>query len=204
MGLEYIYEDPRFENAPTLLEDERDALREIILERVGEKTLDEWMSLFVDEASDVAAEPFMTSNEALDHIQMVHNGHVQRLFDPAVGPTRQLGPLCSMSATPPRIQGPAPKPGQHTAELLARRNGNNTGERDGISGVELPAHPFEGVTVLDLSTVIAGPLGGSLLRGNGRARDPYRDAGGRLDAPDEQRHCVQPDDGGHAWDCQLI
>ena len=48
MGLEHIYEDPRFENAPTLLEEERDALREIILERVGEKTLDEWMSLFVD------------------------------------------------------------------------------------------------------------------------------------------------------------
>ncbi len=163
MGLEYIYEDPRFKNAPTLLDEERDALREIILERVGEKTLDEWMSLFVNETSDVAAEPFMNSNEALDHVQMVHNGHVQRLFDPAVGPTRQLGPLCAMSATPPRIQGPAPRPGQHTTELLARQNGDDPGEIDGASSDELPAHPLDGVTVLDLSTVIAGPLGGSLV-----------------------------------------
>lgn len=163
MGLEYIYEDPRFKDAPTLLEEERDALREIILERVGEKTLDEWMSLFVDKTSDVAAEPFMTSNEALDHVQMVHNGHVQSLFDPGVGPTRQLGPLCAMSATPPRIQGPAPKPGQHTAELLARINGASQTDKDGASSGELPRHPFEGVTVLDLSTVIAGPLGGSLV-----------------------------------------
>ena len=163
LELDYIYEDPRFKNAPTLLEEERDALREIILERVGQKTLDEWMSVFVSETSDVAAEPFMTSEEALDHVQMVHNGHVQRLVDPAVGPTRQLGPLCAMNATPPRTQGPAPRPGQHTAELLAGLNGAKQTDRDGSSSDELPGHPFEGVTVLDLSTVIAGPLGGSLL-----------------------------------------
>ena len=163
LELDYIYEDPRFKTAPTLLEEDRDALRKIILERVGQKTLDEWMSVFVNDTTDVAAEPFMTSGEALDHVQMVHNGHVQRLFDPAVGPTRQLGPLCAMSATPPRIQGPAPKAGQHTAELLARLNGAERTDRGEASTGGLPGHPFEGVTVLDLSTVIAGPLGGSLL-----------------------------------------
>ena len=64
-----------------------------------------------------------------------------------------------MSATPPRIQGPAPKAGQHTAELIARLNGARQTNRAEASTGELPRHPFEGVTVLDLSTVIAGPLG---------------------------------------------
>ena len=162
LELDYIYEDPRFKDAPTLLEEDRDELRKIILARVQEKTLDEWMSLFVNETSDVAAEPFMTSREALDHVQMIHNGHVQQVEDPAVGPTRQLGPLCHMSATPPDIQGPAPAPGQHTADVLARLNGAAQARSNGGSA-ELPQHPLEGVTVLDLSTVIAGPLGGSLL-----------------------------------------
>ena len=166
LELDYIYEDPRFKDAPTLLEEDRDELRKIILARVQDKTLDEWMSLFVNETSDVAAEPFMTSREALDHVQMIHNGHVQQVEDPAVGPTRQLGPLCHMSATPPDIQGPAPAPGQHTADVLARLNGaaqarSKTRSKGGSA--ELPRHPLEGVTVLDLSTVIAGPLGGSLL-----------------------------------------
>ena len=162
IGLDDIYEDPRFASAPLLMDEEREELREIMLERVQQKTQDEWMALFVNEAKDVAAEPFMTSRQALDHVQMIHNGHVQQLNDADVGAIRQLGPLCAMSHTPPSVKGPAPARGQHTDETLSKLNGALK-SRAPQGSERIPQHPFEGVTVLDLSTVIAGPLGGSLL-----------------------------------------
>jgi crotonobetainyl-CoA:carnitine CoA-transferase CaiB-like acyl-CoA transferase len=163
IGLSHIYDDPRFADAPNLVEEEdREALRRIILGRMSERTFDEWMDLFVNKEGDVAAEPFMTSTEALSHPQMIHNGHVQEIDDPTVGPMKQLGPAFDMSPTSPRIQGPAPLLGQHNKEIIS--NTVPDVQLSKSNGSEpLPAHPLEGVTVLDLSTVIAGPLAGSLV-----------------------------------------
>ena len=151
LGLDHIYEDPRFASAPLLMEEEREQLREIMLKRVGEKSLDEWMDLFVNVATDVAAEPIMTSRQGIRHPQITHNGHAQEIEDPRVGPMRQLGPLFLMSDTPASIKGPAPDLGQDSPEPSTQPS------------APLPKHPLEGVTILDLSTVIAGPLSASLL-----------------------------------------
>ena len=162
LGLCEIFEDPRFTQAPHLMEEEREQLREILLQRMGEKTLDEWMDLFTNVATDVAAEPFMTAYEGLSHPQMVHDGHVQEVYDPQAGPMRQLGPLFFMSDTPGSIQGPSPKLGHNTEEVLRRLNG--APERIGTAKTTpIPTYPLEGITVLDFSTVIAGPLSGSLM-----------------------------------------
>ena len=163
IGLGHLLEEPRYANAPHLDDDPREEMREFILERMQEQTMDEWMEFFVNIAGDVAAEPFMTSVEALDHSQVIHNGLVQQVEDPALGDTRQIGPLFRMDAAPPRIQGPAPQPGQHTEEVLSDFSlsplmGEGRGEDE-----DFPAHPLEGYTILDLSTVIAGPVTGSLL-----------------------------------------
>lgn len=164
IGLGHIYDDPRFTDAPNLIEEEdREDLRRLILTRMQEKTQDEWMDLFVNQEGDVAAEPFMTAQEALSHPQMIHNGHVQVVNDPTVGPMRQLGPAFYMDITPSKIQGPAPMLGQHTKEILEKPHSKkDSSENPTVSGA-LPVHPLDGITVLDLSTVIAGPLSGSLL-----------------------------------------
>ncbi|HAE33625.1 MAG TPA: hypothetical protein DCF86_07245 [Dehalococcoidia bacterium] len=163
IGLGHIYDDPRFADAPNLVEEEdREALRRMILGRMGEKTFEEWMDLFVNEEGDVAAEPFMTSTEALSHPQVIHNGHVQTIDDPTVGPMKQLGPAFTMSPTSPRIQGPAPSLGQHNEEVISNTIPNVQLNKSHGSD-PLPTHPLEGITVLDLSTVIAGPLAGSLV-----------------------------------------
>ncbi|MDP6455595.1 MAG: CoA transferase [SAR202 cluster bacterium] len=166
IGLGHIYDDPRFVDAPNLVEeDDREELRRMILARMQEKTEDEWMDLFINEEGNVAAEPFMTATEALSHPQVIHDGYVQNVEDPTVGLMRQLGPafhMDSVGGTPPRIRGTAPALGQHTEDVLKSletpilpKNGNGS--------KSLPKHPLDGVTVLDLSTVIAGPLAGSLL-----------------------------------------
>jgi crotonobetainyl-CoA:carnitine CoA-transferase CaiB-like acyl-CoA transferase len=166
IGLGKIFENPRFKDAPNLVEEkDREALRRMILERMKERTFEEWMNLFVNEESDVAAEPFMSATEALNHPQMIHNGHVQVVEDSHVGEMRQLGPAFMMEPCVPKIQGPAPRVGQHTDELLAAealgRVKSFTSSTD--FSEQRANHPLEGTIVLDLSTVIAGPLAGSLL-----------------------------------------
>ena len=162
LDMAHVYDDPRFASAPDIPGDDRTALERLILERMQEKTLAEWMDILVNQTADVAAEPYMTSREGVEHPQMVHMGQVAEVTDPRVGKMRQLGPLVKMGGTPGTPQWPAPEPGQHTEEVLARLNG---APRNGSSGSSepLPRYPLEGVTVLDLGTVINGPLGCSLL-----------------------------------------
>ena len=162
LDLDYIFEDPRFAAAPALVGEERDQLWEIMLEKMQEKTMDEWIDFFANVATDVAAEPYLTAREGMSHPQIVHNGDVQEIDDPRVGPMRQLGPLFGMSDAPGSIKGPAPDPGQHTEAVLGQTNGAPKG--DGSRKLTaMPKHPLEGVTVLDFATVIAGPLSASLL-----------------------------------------
>lgn len=163
IGLGHIYEEPRFQDAPNLVEEsDREELRRMILSKMEEKTFDEWMHLFVEKEGNVAAEPFLSATEALSHPQMVHNGHVQIIQDPTVGPMKQLGPVFTMTPSKPVIKGPAPFLGEHTDELIKSTHLASVPEK--IYGSEpVPKHALEGITVLDLSTVIAGPLAGSLL-----------------------------------------
>ncbi len=162
LDMDFIYEDPRFETAPRLDQDAVAALERIMLEKVQQKTLDEWMGIFLGEAGNVAAEPYYTSERALEHPQIVHNGNVQRVHVPAVGDTRHLGPMVSMKETPGSTPGPAPLPGQHTEEVLARL-GSSNGSRSNGSRAPMPERALEGITLLDLATVINGPLGCALV-----------------------------------------
>ena len=51
------------------------------------------MDIFLGEAGNVAAEPYLTSERALEHPQIVHNGNVQDVHASlGVGDTRQLRP----------------------------------------------------------------------------------------------------------------
>ena len=162
LDMDFIYEDPRYRNAPFLDEKDVASLERIMLEKVHEKTLDEWMAVLVGEAGNVAAEPYLTSEQALDHPQIVHNGNVQSLDDPGVGSTRQLGPMVNMKETPASSKGPAPALGQHTAEVLGRLEGAANRRPNSVKG-PMPKHPLEGITLLDLGTVINGPLGCALV-----------------------------------------
>jgi crotonobetainyl-CoA:carnitine CoA-transferase CaiB-like acyl-CoA transferase len=97
---------------------------------------------------------------------MMHNHHVVELENPLFGRMKQLGVLASMSETPGNIKGPAPDPGQHTDEVLARLEGqpaSHTVAGTSVGTSDLPAHPLEGIVLLDLSSVIAGPLATSLV-----------------------------------------
>ncbi len=162
LELDFLYDDPRYKTAPFLAEEHVASLERIMLEKIQEKNLDDWMDLFAGEASDVAAEPYMTSEAALDHPQILHNGHVGSVHHSGMGEMRQLGPMVIMAETPGSAKGPAPEPGQHTDEVLARLEMVTTPAAKGTHN-PMPKIALEGVTLLDLGTVINGPLGCALL-----------------------------------------
>ncbi len=162
MDLGDVLDDPRFAGAPTLLPEPREELRQLVVKRGLEKTLDEWMDIFTGESADVAAEPFMTSQQGMSHPQVIHNHHVADVHDPEVGPMHQLGLAAELRGTPGSVKGPSPLLGADTKELLdrppsARLDAGATGRETPV-----PKCPLEGITVIDMSTVIATPVATSL------------------------------------------
>jgi crotonobetainyl-CoA:carnitine CoA-transferase CaiB-like acyl-CoA transferase len=136
LGLEHLLDDPRFRSAPNIADpDDVRALRRILLDRVHERTWDEWQSVFAGDP-DVSAEPFARPGNALRHPQLLHTGDVVEMDDAVLGRTRQLGPLVTIAARPGAT---------------------------GAARTDASSHLLQGVTVLELSTWIATPMATALL-----------------------------------------
>ena len=165
IGLGHLLEDERFESVPAVSTENRELLRREILAKQSERTADEWMEIYVQDGN-IAAEPYRTSVEAMDHPAVVLNGTVVSIDDPRVGPMRTLAPLADLKETPGEPSGPAPEIGQHNADVLGNGqpqatsvNGAGAGSQTAVT----PEHPLSGITVLDLATIQAGPYGAALL-----------------------------------------
>jgi crotonobetainyl-CoA:carnitine CoA-transferase CaiB-like acyl-CoA transferase len=132
-------------------------INETVLRRLHERTLDEWMETFM-RYDDVGVEPYRTPLEAMDHPQMIHNGHVLDVTDPVLGKTRQVGPLVMLSRTPAEPGSGAPPVGHDDrGAMFARTAVEPHGD------AQLPAAPLAGVTVLELAWFYAAPFGTALL-----------------------------------------
>ena len=188
IGLSEIYADPRFINAPTGLTPEaRRALSNLMLERMQERTLDEWMALFQADGQ-IASEPVQSAQEGLLHPDLEANGEVVAFEDPRIGPTRQLGPIAQLSETPGEVRRWSAEPGEHTVEVLAEAPREpwlapSPPSKGGPTDSDRP--PLEGVTIVEFGSIIAAPLGITFLADLG-ARvikveppegDPYRGMG---------------------------
>ena len=172
--------DERFVEPPgTWDEATVEAARDMILLRLQERTADEWMDVFRVNGN-VAAEPYLTTEEGLHHPDLVAGGDIVTYDDPAVGPVRTIGPLAELTETPAVIGRPAPAPGEHTAEV--RVEVAAAGPAPASPGATSGGAPLDGITVVEVATIIAAPLSTALLADLG-ARvirietldgDPYR------------------------------
>ncbi|MCL0101880.1 CoA transferase [Dehalococcoidia bacterium] len=161
IGASEILDEPRYAGLPNIAPGkDMEELYELWQERMLERSAAEWMEVFTNEF-DVGAEPLLTSQEALSHPQVVHNGNVIDLHDPAVGKTRQLGPLVNFAETPMVPQGPAPSLGQHTEEVM----GSLVKRKPLVAKKTTPGprYPLEGLVVLEFATWFAGPYGPAIL-----------------------------------------
>lgn len=73
-----------------------------------------------------------TAEDVLEHPQVRHNAIVEVHDDDRYGPVRLGRPAAHFSATPQRIQGPAPLHGEHTREVL-RELGYSNSQVDGLA-----------------------------------------------------------------------
>jgi len=108
-------DDPRFatnsarmQNLDTLI-----ALMDAVLVT---RSKTEWLAAF--DAAGVPAGPVHSISEALTHPQTLARGMVVDLVHPEAGATRALGSPLHFSATPTRVDRPAPLLGEHTREVL--------------------------------------------------------------------------------------
>ncbi len=184
IGLGGLLDDPRFIELPQVVTGEaNEELYRLMFSRMAEKTLDEWMHLFMTEV-DTASEPFLHTQQGLSHPQVLHNGSTVRLYDDRVGETLQLGPVAKFTETPLQPHGPAPSLGQHTAEVIAQsRNGHGSSSRSGNG--RMPGAPLEGVTLVEFASWFAVPfapailadLGARVIKVEPTGGDPWRGFG---------------------------
>jgi crotonobetainyl-CoA:carnitine CoA-transferase CaiB-like acyl-CoA transferase len=124
------------------------------------RSAQEWEDLVAKAGSECAV--CRTSAEWFAHPQARESHMVVKVDDPIYGPMLQPGINARLSRTPGAVRRPAPKPDQHRLEILA----------------ELEAHPrpvpssqmlstlhaaLDGVRVLDLCIILAGPTCGRTL-----------------------------------------
>lgn len=140
-------------------------------------TADEWTE--AGAIAGVCIQKVRSPEEALADPLLVADDVVTELDDPELGRIRAAGILYKLERSPGAIRGPAPRFGEHTAEVkgeaeaLARRQaaGASTAARTDATTAAAAATgakplakgPLDGITVLDFGLAVAGPYAGQIL-----------------------------------------
>ncbi len=163
LGLEEYLADPRFESAPTGYKSPEDAqeLSNRLAEIFATKPRRHWLD-FLREA-DVPAGPVQTRDDYFQDPQVLHNGMRAEIEDPEVGPTVQMGVPLLLRGTPGGIRGPAPLLGQHNDDVPAMPPPTRAAPPPIVRGKAKGGAPLDGITVLELGTILAGPYAATLL-----------------------------------------
>ena len=180
IGFDWIWEDERFKGAPFQFSDaaDKDELIGRVQDRMKERTADEWMAAYL-ENGNVCGDTIQTTQMALEHPQVVEAGYLAELEDPRVGHMVQIGPLVNIPDAPASITRPAPRPGEHTEEVLGGELVCRTAAAP--SGRSLKG-PLDGITIVEaayyyatpFATALLAELGARVIKIERLQGDPYR------------------------------
>ena len=92
-------------------------LHPLLAEAFRKFPADDWVG--AGEAAQMGVALVRSPAEALADTAFLADGCVVEVDDPEMGPIRHAGPLLELSATPGAVRGPAPRPGEHTRDVLA-------------------------------------------------------------------------------------
>ena len=126
-----------------------EAFRDRLFAHMQTKTLAEWTELFVADGG-VVSHPYQTTQDALEDPDVTANGHVV-----ARGGGKQLGLVANLTATPGEAGAAAVETTFEAIEARPAQPPPALGER--------PRKPLAGVVVVESATIIAAPLGASVL-----------------------------------------
>jgi crotonobetainyl-CoA:carnitine CoA-transferase CaiB-like acyl-CoA transferase len=133
----------------------------ILAQAVKKFTSKEWVEAAA--TAEMTMQDVRSIEESLADPAFLADGCVVEVDDPEFGRIRQAGVAYAMSRTPGRIRGPAPKAGEHTAQIKAEAAKAKAKSAPQAKAGGTLAAPLAGITVLDLGLAIAGPFGAQLL-----------------------------------------
>src|SRR5437899_3201934 len=177
-GQESMFDDPRFANAPRFAAvEDAQAWEMAMWEAFRTKTYDEGLTILRGDP-DIAFEGLASSEEGLDHPQIVHNGDEITIDDPEHGPVRMVGPVAHFDRTPSRIERLAPAHGSNHGPLTGPARPSARGAS--------PAHALDGITIVEcgyffampFAMTLAASLGARVIKIEGKDGDPFRNVFG--------------------------
>jgi crotonobetainyl-CoA:carnitine CoA-transferase CaiB-like acyl-CoA transferase len=89
----------------------------LMAEIIKKRPTAEWLQRL--DANDVPSAPVLRRNEVIANEQVLARELIVELDHPDIGLVRQPKPAARFDRTPARIQGPAPRIGEHSATILA-------------------------------------------------------------------------------------
>jgi crotonobetainyl-CoA:carnitine CoA-transferase CaiB-like acyl-CoA transferase len=150
-GISHVLDDPRFANLPSFASaDDAQEWEDLLWEAFRAQDLDHWLPL-LEANPDVAFEISRTSEEGLDHPQILHNGDAITVDDATHGAIREVGPIGHFSAAPLVIGRSAPSLGENAGPFEPAP----APERQ----APFPEHPLAGVTIVEFGYFYAMPYG---------------------------------------------
>jgi len=184
-GISNLIAEPRFKigKGGAAREDD-DCLRATLTGILQSKPYAEWAAAF--EAADVPFAPAQVVEDGLSDPQVLHNGMVTTLEDPAFGPVTQMGVPIRLSQTPGRVAGP------RCAAVCAAKDVPVSAQPQENAHPALPAPPaaepadlppLAGVRILEVTNLIAGPTAGRILADLGADVIKVEPPGGDMSRP---------------------
>jgi len=174
-GITAQLDHPRFARMPMFDTAEvAQEFEDMLIDAFREEDLSHWLPKLLA-SPDIAFEVAVTSEQGLDHPQIVHNGDAITIDDPNVGPVRQVGPIAHFEKTPIVPARSAPPLGDHGGSVVP-------GQLPAGTAADAPEHPFSGVTIVEFGYFYAMPfamrqlasLGTRVIKIEAADGDPHR------------------------------
>jgi crotonobetainyl-CoA:carnitine CoA-transferase CaiB-like acyl-CoA transferase len=118
VSLPELATDPKFRTVADRVT-HNDELVALLAERLREKSSAHWLGIL--EAAGIPAGPVLHYDEVFTDPHILAREMVVRTEHPVTGPFHTLGVTVKLSDTPGSVRLPAPRLGEHTAEVIGRR-----------------------------------------------------------------------------------
>jgi crotonobetainyl-CoA:carnitine CoA-transferase CaiB-like acyl-CoA transferase len=162
LGIKEVLDEPQYGRGrlPRTPEADRE-LRTLIAQAVRTKPYETWAQIF--EEADVPYARVRTTEESMDDPQVQVNAMLVELHDPDVGRIAQMGVPVQLSATPGLVRGPRRLPSDQPVHLPEEEPGIPLPSARQPPPAGLLEPPLNGIRVLEITNLIAGPTAGRLL-----------------------------------------
>ena len=117
VGLPELVEDKRFLRVVDRVANNR-ALIALLQAKIAEKPSAHWLATL--EAVGIPAGPVLHFDEVFTDPQILARDMVVETHHPVTGPFRTMGVTVKLSDTPGKVRAPAPRLGEHNAEVLGK------------------------------------------------------------------------------------